>query len=60
MTVNAVPVIKNGCLVVRGKVVLTGVPENVVTSPVGSKAAFLGASSTISSSQHVFNLGILE
>ncbi|KAL2482581.1 putative galactinol--sucrose galactosyltransferase 2 [Forsythia ovata] len=60
MTITAVPVIKNGCLMVRGKVVLTGVPENVVISPVGSTAGFLGASSTVSSSRHVFNLGILE
>ncbi|KAK4479382.1 hypothetical protein RD792_014894 [Penstemon davidsonii] len=60
MTITAVPVIENGCLTVRGKVVLTGVPENVVISPSSSESAFLGANSTNSSSHHVFNLGVLE
>lgn len=60
MTVTALPVIKNGCLMVRGKVVLTGVPENVVISPSSSGSAFVGATSTASSSHHVFNLGTLE
>ncbi|KAL3824908.1 hypothetical protein ACJIZ3_020937 [Penstemon smallii] len=60
MTITAVPVIKNGCLTVRGKVVLTGVPENVVISPSSSESAFLGANSTSSSSHHIFNLGFLE
>ncbi|XP_011072000.1 probable galactinol--sucrose galactosyltransferase 2 [Sesamum indicum] len=60
MTITAVPVIKNGCLMVRGKVVLTGVPGNVVISPASSGSAFIGASSTSSSSRHVFSLGVLE
>ncbi|KAK6148257.1 hypothetical protein DH2020_019169 [Rehmannia glutinosa] len=60
MTITAVPVVKNGCLMVRGKVVLTGVPENVVVSPASSGSAFIGAESTTSSSHHVFNLGVLE
>ncbi|KAH6819970.1 hypothetical protein C2S53_018129 [Perilla frutescens var. hirtella] len=60
MTITAVPVIKNGCLMVRGKVVLTQVPDNVVVSPASSGSAFVGASSNTSSSCHVFNLGILE
>ncbi|KAI3464163.1 hypothetical protein Pfo_020826 [Paulownia fortunei] len=60
MTITAVPVSKNGCLMVRGKVVLTGVPENVVISPASSGSAFIGANSTALSSRHVFNLGILE
>ncbi|XP_075503723.1 putative galactinol--sucrose galactosyltransferase 2 [Primulina tabacum] len=60
MTIGAVPFIKNGCLMFRGKVVLTGVPENVVVSPANSGSAFLGASSSSSSSRHVFNLGVLE
>ncbi|XP_011086999.1 probable galactinol--sucrose galactosyltransferase 2 [Sesamum indicum] len=60
MTISAVPVIKNGCLMVRGKVVLTGVPENVVVSPASAGSAFIGANSTTLSSHHVFNLGVLE
>lgn len=60
MTITAVPVIKNGCLMVRGKVVLTGVPDNVAVSPASSGSAFLGANSTSPSSCHVFNLGVLE
>ncbi|KAL0417259.1 UNVERIFIED_CONTAM: putative galactinol--sucrose galactosyltransferase 2 [Sesamum latifolium] len=60
MTITAVPVIKNGCLMVRGKVVLTGVPGNVVISPASAGSAFVGASSTSSSSRHVFSLGVLE
>ncbi|KAL0285799.1 UNVERIFIED_CONTAM: putative galactinol--sucrose galactosyltransferase 2 [Sesamum calycinum] len=60
MTITAVPVIKNGCLMVRGKVVLTGVPDNVVVSPTSAGSAFIGANSTTLSSRHVFNLGVLE
>ncbi|KAG8378712.1 hypothetical protein BUALT_Bualt07G0013800 [Buddleja alternifolia] len=60
MTITAVPVVENGSLVVHGKVVLTGVPENVVISPASSGSAFIGADSTSSSSRHVFNLGVLE
>ncbi|KAL0441114.1 UNVERIFIED_CONTAM: putative galactinol--sucrose galactosyltransferase 2 [Sesamum radiatum] len=60
MTITAVPVIKNVCLMVRGKVVLTGVPGNVVISPASSGSAFVGASSTSSSSRHVFSLGVLD
>ncbi|XP_047980015.1 probable galactinol--sucrose galactosyltransferase 2 [Salvia hispanica] len=60
MTITAVPVVKNGCLMVRGKVVLTGVPDNVVVTPASSGAAFVGAKAPTSSSCHVINLGILE
>ncbi|KAK4427037.1 putative galactinol--sucrose galactosyltransferase 2 [Sesamum alatum] len=60
MTITAVPVIKNGCLMVRGKVILTGVPDNVVVSPASAGSAFIGANSTTLSSRHVFNLGVLE
>ncbi|KAK4402491.1 putative galactinol--sucrose galactosyltransferase 2 [Sesamum angolense] len=45
---------------VRGKVVLTGVPDNVVVSPTSAGSAFIGANSTTLSSRHVFNLGVLE
>lgn len=60
MTITATPSVEEGCLMVRGKVVLTGVPENVVVSPVGSEAAFMGATSTTPNSRHVFSLGVLE
>lgn len=62
MTVTAVPTVKDGCLMVRGKVVLTRVPGNIVVSPVGTAtgSAFLGATSTTPTSRHVFTLGILR
>ncbi|KAL6549484.1 hypothetical protein OROHE_008601 [Orobanche hederae] len=61
MTVTAVPVIQNGTnITVRGKVILKGVPENVVVSPVTSGSAFIGAQSTTLSCRHVFNLGVLD
>ncbi|XP_020235790.1 probable galactinol--sucrose galactosyltransferase 2 [Cajanus cajan] len=60
MTITAAPALKDGCLTARGKVVLTHVPGNIVLSPLGTASAFLGATSTISSSRHVFNLGILQ
>ncbi|XP_047170337.1 probable galactinol--sucrose galactosyltransferase 2 [Vigna umbellata] len=60
MTVTAAPTVKDGCLTVRGKTVLSHVPGNVVVSPVGTESAFLGATLTVSSSRHVFDLGILQ
>ncbi|KAF7123407.1 hypothetical protein RHSIM_Rhsim12G0169600 [Rhododendron simsii] len=60
MTVTATPCVKDGCLLVNGKVVSTGVPSNVVVSPVSGGAAFLGATSSVPSCRHSFSLGILE
>ncbi|GKV00576.1 hypothetical protein SLEP1_g13245 [Rubroshorea leprosula] len=60
MTITTTTCVQNGCLMVRGKVVLTGVPNNVVVSPGSSASAFLGATSTLASSRHVFTLGVLE
>lgn len=60
MTITATPVVKDGCLMVRGKVVLTGVPPNVVISPASGGSAFIGASSKNLSSYHVCSLGVLE
>ncbi|KAG9446461.1 hypothetical protein H6P81_012589 [Aristolochia fimbriata] len=60
MTISAAPVIKDDCLKVRGKVVLTGMPGNVVLSPADSGSAFLGATSSTPDSRHVFTLGTLE
>ncbi|KAH1246144.1 putative galactinol--sucrose galactosyltransferase 2 [Glycine max] len=61
MTITAAPTVKDRCLEVRGKVILTHVTGNIVVSPVvGTESAFLGATSTVSSSRHVFDLGILQ
>ncbi|XP_012438963.1 probable galactinol--sucrose galactosyltransferase 2 [Gossypium raimondii] len=60
MTITAAPCVNDGCLMVRGKVVLTHVPTNIILSPGISGAAFLGSTSPISTSRHVFTLGILE
>jgi raffinose synthase len=45
---------------IRGNVILTRVPENILVSPVSTTSAFLGATSPIPSSRHVFTLGILR
>ncbi|KAF4351306.1 hypothetical protein F8388_010860 [Cannabis sativa] len=61
MTITALPTIKAGCLMVRDKLVLTGVPQNVVVSqPLSNGSAFIGATSAYPSSRLVFSLGILE
>lgn len=59
MVITDTPSIKDGCLMVRSKVVLTGVPENVVISPVNRGSAFIGVTSEISSSRLVSSLGFL-
>ncbi|XP_051133190.1 probable galactinol--sucrose galactosyltransferase 2 [Andrographis paniculata] len=61
MTITADTVISNGgCLMVRGKVVLTGVPKNVLISPAASGSTFIGATSVAPSSRHIFDLGLLR
>ncbi|KAE8730905.1 putative galactinol--sucrose galactosyltransferase 2 [Hibiscus syriacus] len=60
MTITAAPCVKDGRLMVRGKVVLTEVPSNIIVSQGISGSAFLGSTSAIPSSRHVFNLGILQ
>ncbi|XP_068665410.1 probable galactinol--sucrose galactosyltransferase 2 [Aristolochia californica] len=60
MTISAAPIIKDDCLMVRGKVVLTGMPRDTVLSPAASGSAFLGATSSTPDSRHVFTLGSLE
>lgn len=60
MTITAVPSITNGCLMVRGKVISKGIPENIVITPGKSGSAYLGATSESSTSRHVFSLGVLE
>ena len=60
MTITAVPSITNGRLVVRGKIILTGIPDNVVITPGKAGSAFLGATSENTAYRHVFGLGVLE
>ncbi|CAK8566698.1 unnamed protein product [Lathyrus sativus] len=59
MTNTVVPMVKDECLMVKGRMILTRVPENIVVSPVSTGSAFLGATSPIPSSRHVFTLGTL-
>ncbi|KAI3811709.1 hypothetical protein L1987_21438 [Smallanthus sonchifolius] len=64
MTITPKISIDDGNLVVHGKTILKGVPENIVLTPgTGSgliTGAFIGASSSNSKSLHVFPVGILE
>ncbi|KAJ7976799.1 Alkaline alpha-galactosidase seed imbibition protein [Quillaja saponaria] len=67
MTVTPKPKISvnDGNLVVHGKTILKGVPDNIVLTP-GSGAgplvagAFIGATASHSKSVHVFPMGVLE
>ncbi|XP_054814635.1 probable galactinol--sucrose galactosyltransferase 2 [Prosopis cineraria] len=64
MTVTPRISVNDGNLVVHGKTILTGVPDNIILTPgsgVGLVAgAFLGATASHSKSLHVFPMGILE
>lgn len=64
MTVTPNISISNGDLVVHGKTILKGVPDNIILTPgsgVGLVAgAFIGAAASDSKSLHVFPMGILE
>ncbi|CAI9761153.1 unnamed protein product [Fraxinus pennsylvanica] len=64
MTVTPNITISDGNLVVHGKTILTGVPDNIVLthgSGVGLVAgAFMGATTSHSKSLHVFPVGVLE
>ncbi|EYU18748.1 hypothetical protein ABFS82_10G165000 [Erythranthe guttata] len=64
MTVTPNISVNDGSLVVHGKTILTGVPDNVVLTPgsgVGLvEGAFIGASASRSKSLHVFPIGVLE
>lgn len=64
MTITPKISIDNGDLIVHGKTVLKGVPDNIMLTP-GSGAglvsgAFIGATDTNSKSHHVFPVGVLE
>ncbi|KAL9361480.1 hypothetical protein Peur_044265 [Populus x canadensis] len=64
MTVTPKISINDGNLVVHGKTILTGVPDNIVLTPgsgVGLVAgAFIGATASHNKSLHVFPVGGLE
>ena len=64
MTVTPKISINDGNLVVQGKTILTGVPDNIVLTPgpgVGLvTGAFIGATASDSKSLHVFPMGVLE
>ena len=64
MTVTPRISVNDGNLVVHGKTILTGVPDNVVLtagSGLGLLAgAFVGATASHSKSLHVFPIGVLE
>lgn len=61
MFLNTKPVLKDGTLSINGKEALTGVPDNVVITPLTDSSAFVGAISTgDASSRLVFKLGVIE
>ncbi|KAK6133141.1 hypothetical protein DH2020_033180 [Rehmannia glutinosa] len=60
MFIKTAPLVKNGVLSFHGTDALVGVPDNVVMTPCSDSSAFLGATSTESSSRHVFRLGVIE
>ncbi|KAL8141982.1 hypothetical protein V2J09_015014 [Rumex salicifolius] len=59
MTIEATPTVKDGCLMVNGKVILTGVPSSVKLSPAAGRSAFAGAVAESPADRHVFTLGVL-
>lgn len=64
MTVTPKISINDGSLVVHGKTILTGVPDNIMLTP-GSGAglvtgAFIGATALHNKSLHVFPVGVLK
>ncbi|KAA8519248.1 hypothetical protein F0562_013504 [Nyssa sinensis] len=60
MFLNTKPMVKDGVLSVNGKDVLTVVPDNVVITPWTNSSAFVGATSTHTTSRHVFKLGVIQ
>ncbi|PSS04646.1 Galactinol--sucrose galactosyltransferase [Actinidia chinensis var. chinensis] len=60
MLLKTKPDIKDGVLSIKGKDALTGVPENIVVTPWTDSSAFVGATSSHSSSRHVFKLGVIQ
>ncbi|KAK9671035.1 hypothetical protein RND81_12G002400 [Saponaria officinalis] len=61
MTITPTISVNNGNLVVHGKVILSGVPDNIVLTPAAglTSGAFIGASTPHSNCLHVFPIGTL-
>ncbi|PON90338.1 Glycosyl hydrolase [Trema orientale] len=60
MFLSSKPVLKDGALSIGGKDALTGVPDNVVVTPLTNSSAFVGATSVDESSRLVFKLGVIQ
>ncbi|KAG6743464.1 hypothetical protein POTOM_052156 [Populus tomentosa] len=60
MFISTKPLLKDGTLSVNGQEAITGVPDNVFLTPLSDSSAFLGATSSQSSSRHVFKLGVIK
>lgn len=64
MTITPNISVNDGQLVVHGKTILKGVPDNIVLTPgsgVGLvTGAFIGATASNSKSRHVFPVGVFE
>lgn len=57
---STTPAVKDGILSVNGKDVLFDVPDNVMVTPLTNSAAFIGATSMVMASRHVFKLGLIR
>ncbi|KAK8989122.1 hypothetical protein V6N11_030488 [Hibiscus sabdariffa] len=60
MLLATTPLLKDGNLCINGKDALTGVPQNIVVTPLTDTAAFVGTTSSHTSSRHVFKLGVIK
>jgi hypothetical protein len=64
MTVTPKISVDDGNLVVHGKTILSGVPDNIVLTPGTGKGvatgAFIGATASNTKSLHVFPIGVLQ
>jgi raffinose synthase len=56
--------VNDGNLMVHGKTILSGVPDNIVLTPATGKdivtGAFIGATASNTKSLHVFPIGVLQ
>ncbi|XP_017979161.1 PREDICTED: probable galactinol--sucrose galactosyltransferase 2 isoform X2 [Theobroma cacao] len=60
MFLSTRPLLKDGNLRINGKEALKDVPANIVVTPLTDTSAFVGATSSDSSSRHVFKLGVIK
>ncbi|KAK8678298.1 hypothetical protein V6N13_143803 [Hibiscus sabdariffa] len=60
MLLATTPFLKDGNLCINGKDALTGVLQNIVVTPLTDTAAFVGATSSQTSSRHVFKLWVIK